>query len=247
MAEADLDTVMFKDLILPPKEIRFGGMGYKDDEYFMSTARAEADRLVRNFGLTIDSSILEVGCGPGRLATGILDRVGDVKSYRAVDVDERSICWCRQNITPAHPTFQFTHLDLRNDRYNPDGRLIDSGFRMPFDDQEFDIIYLFSVFSHMVRDDVEVYLNEFRRLLSPSGKIFLTAFIEDNVDPVTLNPTDYKPGVEWQGPLHCVRYERSFFESMLAKNGFQVDHSDYEDGNCGQCILYISRRADCDS
>lgn len=228
------DSVRYKNMILPAKHLRFGGTKFQDDRYFFASAQAEADRLVEYFGLTADSRVLDVGCGVGRLPIGILSRIGEIQHYRGVDVSKRSIRWCQRHITGRHPSFQFIHIDVKNPRYNPSGRVIDIGFRLPFDNEEFDIIYLYSVFTHMTSEDVRIYLKEFQRLLSPSGKIFLTAFIEDGVPDMTINPRDYKR--KWTGPLHCVRYNKDFFESLLAESGFGVEHY----GPAG--ALYISRR-----
>lgn len=228
-------------MILPAKHLRFCGLKLQNDEYFLMSAQKEADRLVKYFGLTLNSRILDVGCGVGRLAIGILSRIGEIQHYRGVDVSKRSIRWCQRYITRRHPSFQFIHIDVKNLRYNPRGKAINIDFRLPFDDKKFDLIYLFSVFSHMIKEDVKVYLKEFQRLLAPSGKIFLTAFIEDGVADMTINPRGYKR-IEWEGPLHCVRYNKDFFESLLAENGFVVDLYDHGKGPNGQSDLYISRR-----
>jgi len=234
------DSVRYKNMILPAKHLRFCGTEFQDDRYFLSSAEAEADRLVEYFGLTVNSSVLDVGCGVGRLPIGILSRVGEIKFYRGVDVSKRSIRWCQRHIAQRHPSFQFIHIDVKNPRYNPSGKAIDVDFRLPFDDQEFGIIYLYSVFTHMTSEDVRAYLKEFQRFLAHSGKIFLTAFIEDGVPDMSINPRGY--GRNWTGPLHCVRYDKDFFESLLAENGFGVDHLDYEKETDGMSALYISRR-----
>jgi ubiquinone/menaquinone biosynthesis C-methylase UbiE len=130
---------------------------------------------------------------------------------------------------------------VKNPRYNPKGATIGIDFKLPFDDNEFDIIYLYSVFSHMTTDDVEVYLKEFKRLLTRSGKIFLTAFIADGVSDMTINPPDYQLK-NWSGPLHCVRYNKDFFSALLAENDFVLDRIDYEQETNGQSALYISKR-----
>lgn len=235
----NLDSVRYKNMILPAKHLRFCGTKFQDDRYFFASAQAEADRLVEYFGLTVNSRVLEVGCGVGRLPIGILSRIGEIQHYRGVDVSKRSIRWCQRHITRRHPSFQFIHIDVKNPRYNPHGRAIDIDFRLPFDNQEFDIIYLYSVFTHMTSEDVRLYLKEFQRLLSTSGKIFLTAFIEDRVPDMTINPRGYK--MNWTGPLHCVRYSKDFFGSLLAESGFGVEHFDHEK-EWGTNALYISRR-----
>lgn len=235
-----LDRVRYKGAILPPKRLRFCGPTFQDEEYFLSSGQREADRLAEHFGLTKDSSVLDVGCGQGRIPIGILDRVGEIAKYRGVDVSEDSIKWCQRYISRKHPNFQFIHIDVKNARYNPKGEQIDSDFRFLFDAAEFDIIYLYSVFSHMRAEDVRAYLRDFRRVLRPDGGIFLTAFVEEGVPDMTENPEGYR--LRWKGRLHGVRYDKSFFEKMLAENGFGMDRFDYEAESNGQSGLYISRR-----
>ncbi len=186
------------------------------------------------------SQILDVGCGAGRLAIGLLSRFGAAQHYRGVDISKPSIDWCNAHIARRQPGFQFIRIDVHNPRYNLSNSTIDSTFHLPFAEHEFDIIYLYSVFSHMLADDVRVYLREFDRVLKPSGAIFLTGFIEENVPDVEENPPNYR--MAWQGHLHCVRYNKAFFETLLAAGGFGIDRFEYEQEANGQSGLYISRR-----
>jgi hypothetical protein len=94
----------------------------------------------------------------------------------------------------------------------------------------------------MTTNDVRVYLKEFARILEDGGQIYLTAFVEDDVPAISLNPDQYR--AEWEGPLHCVRYSRAFFDSMLVEAGLQVDRFDHADEDAGQSSVYISKRAD---
>jgi SAM-dependent methyltransferase len=205
---------------------------------------------VKYLGLTPESSLLDVGSGPGRIAIGILERVGEIREYRGVDVDENSTRWGQHYITPRAPNFQFVHIDVENTRYNPSGSDTDFEFTFPFADEEFDIIILYSVFTHMLTGGVQTYLKEFQRMLRPDGKIFLTAFLEEDegIPDVTENPEGYL-GREWKGPLHCVRYNRRFFETLLAENGFRLDGFDPDRERIkgphqerGQRGLFISKK-----
>ncbi len=234
------DTVCHENVTLPARHLRFCGAEFRDDGRFLASAQAEADRLVDHFGLTTNSGVLDAGCGVGRLPIGILRRLGDIRHYRGVDVSRISIEWCQRHISRLHPGFQFFHINVRNLRYNPGGRAVDIGFQLPFEDQEFEIIYLYSVFSHMTKDDVRVYLKEFRRLLAPSGKVFLTAFVEEDVPDMSINPSGYR--MRWTGPLHCVRYSRGLFETMLFEEGFGIDYFQYGSETGGQSAICVSRR-----
>ena len=233
------DVVHVRNMQLPAKHLRLCGSDFEDDDHFIDTAIAEADRLIEHFKLNLGSRILDVGCGPGRLAIGILNRVGEVEHYHGVDIVRKRIQWCQRHIGGKYSNFHFTHMDVHNSRYNPRGQVVDSDFRFTFSDGKFDIIYLYSVFSHMMSDEARLYLREFQRLLNPSGKIFLTAFVETSVPDVSVNPENYMR--TWKGPLHCVRYETNFFAAMLGEHGFHIDYMKRDWLADGQNCLYISR------
>lgn len=244
------DSISFDGVPIPPKNLRPCGANFQSDEFYLTSAKKEADRLVKYLGLTPESSLLDVGSGPGRLAIGILERVGEIREYRGVDVDENSTRWGQHYITPRVPNFQFVHIDVENTRYNPSGSDTDFEFAFPFADEEFDIIILYSVFTHMLAGGVQTYLKEFQRMLRPDGKIFLTAFLEEDegIPDVTENPEGYL-GREWKGPLHCVRYNRKFFEALLGENGFRLDGFDPDRERIrgphqerGQRGLFISKK-----
>ena len=223
---------------LPPKALRLCGPMFSDDAYFLASARREADRLVHSFGLRASSRLLDVGCGVGRLAIGIIDRLGPIQAYRGTDVDPRYVRWCQKHIQHAHPTFQFVTIDVGNPRYNPGGPAVAGDFRHPFDDGSFEIVYLYSVFSHMETEQVRIYLRDFRRLLASNGRLFFTSFAEEGVPDLSINPKGYRR--EWSGPLHCVRYRRGFLESLLQSSGFSVDQFDYATETDGQSAFACS-------
>jgi SAM-dependent methyltransferase len=228
------DSVVWDGSTIPVRRLRFGGEHFARDEDFIRSAEREADRLVRDFGLAAESRLLDVGCGPGRLAVGILRRVGEIAVYRGVDVDSVAIRWCERHIARDHPSFRFELLDVANPRYNPRGG---AAARLPFDDASFDVVYLYSVFSHMLDGDVRAYLREFGRLLAPGGRVFLTAFVEEGVAPVEENPPGYRRA--WSGPLHCVRYDREYFERLVAEAGLRVERFVHGEETDGQSAVYL--------
>ena len=232
--------VLFDNTKLPPKHLRFCGKEFRDDDYFLTSAESEARRLANFCNLSSASRVLDVGCGPGRLPIGILRLIGEVEKYRGVDVDRRVINWCRNHITKGHRGFQFVHINVRNARYNPKGNRLLKGFKLPFRDGEFDIIYLFSVFSHMIIDELEIYVSEFCRMLDPGGKLFLTGFFEKNVPTMVANPNGYRG--KWRGELHCVRYNIDFFKDLLHRNGFAVERFDHGTEVDGQSSIYASKQ-----
>ena len=245
-ASRKLASVPYKGVDLPPKNLRPCGSNFQDDEFYLESGKREADKLVENLKLSTESSLLDVGSGPGRLAIGILQRVGEIRRYCGVDVNEDYAQWGWKYTTSRHPNFQFLHIDVENTRYNPDGAQTDMDFAFPFGDEEFDIICLYSVFTHMLTDGVRAYLKEFQRILRSDGNIYLTAFLEQGVPEVEENPEGYL-GREWKGALHCVRYDQKFFERLLNEAGFRLDRFDSsgrEKGTIleqGQRGVYISK------
>jgi SAM-dependent methyltransferase len=231
------DGIVYDGVLLPPPNLRPTRRGRMGEKVYFEATRREVDWMVDNLGLSPTSSLLDLGCGSGRIPLGILDRVGEIREYRGVDVDKRFLGWARRHITPEHPNFQFIHLDAKNDYYNPGGEKMGRDFTLPFAKDEFDIICLFSVFTHMLVDDVQIYLKEFYRLLHPAGKLFMTANLEDGVPDVTNNPVGYRGRHEYKRPLATVRYNREFFEGLLDDSGFRVERYDPELRKAQRCLI----------
>ena len=236
-----LDAVQHDGRVLPAQHLRLCGQEFRDHAYFLRSARAEADRLAEHCGLRQDSALLDIGCGFGRLAIGVLDRVGDIRDYRGLDVSAAAIAWCRRHVGAAHPSFQFTRVDVRNDRYNPGGEQITTAFRLPLDDAAFDAAYAYSVFSHMELADIEQYLAELHRLLRPGGAAFVTLFVADDAPDVSINPAGGSSA--WQGPLHCVRFRRSLIDDRIREAGFTIEQVAEGVETDGQSGYYLRRNS----
>ncbi len=98
------DSIRYKHMILPAKHLCFCRDAFRDNEYFLASAQQEVDRLVEHCGLTKNSHPLDVGCCPGRLAIGILNRLGAIRKYQGVDVSEASARWCQRFIADQYPS-----------------------------------------------------------------------------------------------------------------------------------------------
>jgi SAM-dependent methyltransferase len=203
------------------------GDAFRSDTFFLQSAVVEATRLSGRLGYTKSSRIVDLGCGLGRLATGMLVEFGDVQ-YLGIDANEDFVHWCQENIERFHPTFRFVHLDVANELYNPTGTLDGSNLRLPVDDMSADIVYLWGVFTNMVSEHVESYIGEIERILHPRGRCFLTAFVEDHVPDVTYNPTGYVP-YDCSAPLVVVRFSRPWLFSIFQQHGLQVEDFRYHE------------------
>jgi ubiquinone/menaquinone biosynthesis C-methylase UbiE len=233
------DYVEYGRSVLPAKHLRLGGPEFKDDRFFLASGCREVSRLTEEFGIDSGSRILEIGCGFGRLPIAIQNQLWEPPFYWGLDVNAHCISWCHRHIAQGQPRFIFQRIDVLNKRYNPTGSEIADGFTLPFESGFFNLIYLYSVFSHMTPEHITAYLDEFRRILDRSGLVFMTAFIERDVPDVTENPRDYR--MRWSGALHCMRYEQNYFSRLIAQSGFQTETLKYGAETDGQSALYLSR------
>ena len=221
--------VLHRGYRLPPRSTRerMCGEAFRSDSFFLQSAVVEATRFSARLGYTKGSRIVDVGCGLGRLATGMLVEFGEVQ-YLGIDANEDFVRWCREHIERYHPTFRFVHLDMVNELYNPAGTLDGSELRLPVNDTSADIVYLWGVFTNMVPEHVESYIGEIGRILRSRGRCFLTAFVENDVPKVTFNPTGYVP-YDCDAPLVVVRFSRQWFFSLFQEHGLQVEDFRYHE------------------
>lgn len=157
--------------LLPPRGLSFVGGGD-----FEQTGREFLDLFAELGGLRADDDVLDVGCGIGRMAiplTGYL-REG---SYAGFDVGREMVRWCSRHITSRHPEFEFAWAPVHNSKYNPFGDVSATEFRFPYPDASFDFAFATSLFTHLVHDEAQHYLEETARVLRPGSTCFLTFFL----------------------------------------------------------------------
>src|SRR5205807_5494592 len=92
-----------------------------------------------------------------------------------------------------HPSFRFMHVDVVNENYNPNGTVDGDKIRLPVANASADIVYMWGVFTNMAPEHVQIYVSELSRIARDGGKVFLTAFVEDDVPEVSFNPAGYVP------------------------------------------------------
>src|SRR5262245_6121091 len=153
--------------------------------------------------------VLDVGCGPGRMAIPLMDYLNESASYRGFDVDKAAVDWCRRNITPRRPNFKFQWADLRNTFYHSKGARDASRYRFPYDDNSFDFAIAASVFTHVLPATAENYLREIRRTLRPGGRALMTFFLVDREVTVLVRERKSTLAFSPAGPVHFVHEPRN--------------------------------------
>jgi ubiquinone/menaquinone biosynthesis C-methylase UbiE len=124
---------------------------------FEALGAIEKQLLIR-YGLEPQHTLVDVGCGSGRLAKQL---VGYLSAGRVLGTDVvPELLDYAQNGCP--PQWQF--------------RLVE-GTRIPFGNNEADVAAFFSVFSHLLHDESYCYLVEARRVVKPGGTIVFS-FLE---------------------------------------------------------------------
>lgn len=175
----------FKDVVtgkrdpnLPPKRLNFVG-----SEEFLKVSR-------EFFGYFTDpqigavkpeDQILDIGSGVGRMAIPFLTYLNQAGAYYGFDIDKRGVKWCQNNLSKRHGNFHFEHVDLFNKYYNKKGKLSPSKFSFPYANGFFDFVFATSVFTHLLSQDAQHYLEEIHRVLKPGGRALVTFFRIDEL------------------------------------------------------------------
>ena len=183
-------------------------------------------------GLQPHHRVLDIGCGIGRIAAPLSSYL-TAGSYEGLDIVPSGIRWCQRHITPKYPKFRFHVADIYNKMYNPGGRFQSADYRFPFSDGEFDLVFLISVFTHLLPIDLEHYVSEISRVLRPGGKCLFTAFLLDDEARRGMSSGksafDFKyarPGFWTSDPVTpetAVAYEESKVAPLLSRYALVAD------------------------
>lgn len=166
---------------LPPYSIRVRSNGVRQDiggKGFILVGRQIVNLLRAQAGLKPDSRVLEVGCGCGRNALALAYYL-DSGKYQGMDIERVALEAAKKNRRLTEKQFTFEFLDVRNDAYNPEGRYPATEYVLPYADKSFDVVFLISVLTHMLTEEVKNYAKEISRVLCPGGNCFLTAYLLD--------------------------------------------------------------------
>ena len=138
---------------LPPRRLMVRVAGTGDAAWFLRSGRAGYDAIAAHAPLAELESVLDFGCGCGRVTRWWNDFHGAIAGS---DVSGPAIDWCRANL--------------------PFGRFERNALAPPlvFEDESFDLVYALSVFTHLTADLQLAWRDEVRRVLRPGGLLLLT-------------------------------------------------------------------------
>jgi len=215
--------------LVPPRKYRIlmGG-----DKNFDAVGKQFFNYFVELGNLKPHESVLDVGCGVGRMAIPLTRYLSAQGEYCGFDINREAIQWCRKNITPRFPNFNFELSDSYNTMYNPAGRCQDTSYIFPYSDKKFDFIFLTSVFTHMLPAGVEHYFSEIARVIKPGGTTMITYFILNEESKALMKQglaaKDFKHPVEScfaanaAVPEHAIAYNEKAVLDLYEKYRFDL-------------------------
>ena len=165
-------------LPLPPAKLRAQvGPKHADARYFLDSGRRHAELVedvLREGGTSIEGvgALLDWGCGCGR----VLRRWAGLPHTRVCgcDIDSRMVEWCRNNLPFAEAT------------------VTELAPPLPYEVDTFDLLYAFSVFTHLTETLQHEWMRECLRILRPGGYLLISTLGEYYLSLDRLNDDEQR-------------------------------------------------------
>ncbi len=226
-------------LPIPPFEMR-QLVGPTDDAAFDNPA----GKPILNVPDARFDSVLDFGCGCGRLARQLLLQKPRPKRYVGFDLHAGMIRWCSENLAPHAPGFSFVHHDVENQSYNP-GAGKQPLKPMPAGDGAFSLLIALSVFTHTIQSHAEFYLREAARVLRPDGEMAASFFLFEKRYFPMMQDFQNALYINIDDPWNAVIFDREWLVATLRSLGLGVVRVQPPGRRGYQWVLHI-RKLTCD-
>jgi ubiquinone/menaquinone biosynthesis C-methylase UbiE len=190
-----------------------------------------------------NAKVLDVGCGIGRNAVSLTNYL-NTGSYYGIDIVKSGIDWCNERISRKYPNFKFIHSDISNKHYNKNGSISASEYKFPFEDETFDFVFLISVFTHLLPEDMDNYMKEISRVLKHKGNCFITFFIINNESKRRMEGPKSRYNFKFHGngyfctkahdPEAAIAYEEDYIVTLFESNGMSINNHINYGSWCGR-------------
>ncbi len=155
---------------MPPRRMRRGISPLWFD--YARSGRDQLEFFTELCGLKPADSVLDMGCGVGRIALPLTQYLSSEGRYEGFDIRDYMITWCQQNITARHPNFRFQAVPVASS--TRPGEHQAATYRFPYPDESFDLACASALFTDLNADATENYISEARRVLRPGGVVVAT-------------------------------------------------------------------------
>jgi SAM-dependent methyltransferase len=198
---------------------------------FLPKAFRSLSLLVGLGRLRRDGTILDVGCGVGRISYALAHYLSAGGRYEGLDAVPRWVDWNRKTISVRFPNFRFRLADVRNGLYSRRSRTAAERLRFPYDDDTFDTAFVESVFQHNRVPVVRHYLAEIGRVLRSGGRCVVTSFLlrrglvaaDQRADGLDfLHPLEGAWSASAKVPETGIAFEATRFEHWVGEAGLEL-------------------------
>jgi ubiquinone/menaquinone biosynthesis C-methylase UbiE len=230
---------------LPPYQLRAKthNLRFALGGRWLQIGRQMLQEVVDFAGLTPESNVVEIGCACGIVAIPMKTYL-TTGTYTGLDIIPDGLEWCRANL--ADDRFRFFDLEVRHELYNPRATNSSKDVRFPISDNSIDVVFLISVFTHLLQDEVSHYLGEIARILKPAGRCMATMLTKDNYVPSQSQirfDYVYSPNClcfSKKHPTWAVAFSRSLIEDIADEAGVPVERmvAGRWDGQSRQSFLH---------
>ncbi len=226
---------------IPPAHMIFVGGGVND---FKKVGEMYLALLKEVGHLRKEDDILDLGCGIGRIALPLTKYLSLKARYEGLDIVNDAIVWCKRNISSRFDNFNFTCIDVYNGAYLPSGKIQAAELKLPYGDGIFDIVFLGSVFTHMVPHDIRNYVKEIHRVLKKGGRCFVTFFLINQesqdliasklstIDFIYSTPEYYTTSMDC--PENAIGLNEQWIIGLFHEFNFNVHANIYYGSWCGR-------------
>ncbi len=204
-------------LPMPPHEMRVL-VGPVDNSSYDNPSAA---RIISSVPDEAYESVLDFGCGCGRIARQLIQQRPVPKQYLGIDLHMGMIEWCKRNLEPHATGFRFEHHDVFNAGLNPgDDKPLIRPFPSP--DDEFSLVCAYSVFTHLNQSQAVHYLEEVSRVLRPDGFFYSSWFLFDKSDFPMMQEFQNALFINDCDPTNAVIFDKTWLKKRAEEVGLSM-------------------------
>jgi SAM-dependent methyltransferase len=181
-------------------------------------------------GLKGGEKLLDMACGCGFLELALESHLWE-GTVVGVDIHRPSISWCNKGLARRNPAWRFMHADIYNAAYWRKGSYNAAEWFDTFDQNDFDCVVAKSLFTHMLPDELTLYVRNLSSRTKPGGVCIFSFFLlnpeQQQLDTqrkssIHFIPVDDIYSVRTKiAPTAAVAYSEDYVRSLLQSQGWE--------------------------